>query len=188
MKRIVLTERDSNIIDFLKTFRCATSSTIANIFFNGSLRPCNRRLQYLRENNLIKSSQDYISSEKVHYFNKKPSQLKHSCMMTKFISKLYENKVEILKLKKEYKIGNVRSDLLAICRIDGVVKIFMVEICNTKAFDINKYIRLKESNLYKDVFPVFPDIIVVSNKNYNSKIFNIINIDKEFNNFGKIKE
>lgn len=160
MKRIILTERDNKIIEFLTLYKCATTSTISKLFFNNSLRPCNRRLKHLREHGFIKSSQEYVSIEKIHYINKKPTQLKHSCLCSEFACKMkLEN--NILKEKIEYKIGNVRADLLL---ITNDPKIYLIEICNTKPFDLNKYIKLKNSLIWKSVFPVFPTITVISDK------------------------
>ncbi len=164
MKRIILTERDEKIIEFLNTFKVATTSTIATIFFNSSKRPCTRRLKHLREHGFIKSSQEFVCLEQIHYINKKPTQLKHSTIVTNFISKLYENNVEILKCKSEFKIGNVRCDLLVVFRLNNNVVIYFVEVCNTKPFDINKYINLYKSNKWKEYFPVFPKILSISDK------------------------
>ena len=36
MKRILLTDRDQQIIDFLSEYKCDNTSSIADIFFNGS--------------------------------------------------------------------------------------------------------------------------------------------------------
>lgn len=160
MKRIILTERDNQIIEFLTNYKCASTSTISKLFFNDSLRPCNRRLKHLREHGFIKSSQEYVSTEKIHYINKKPAQLKHSCICSQFATYMKVNN-NILKEKIEYKIGNVRCDLLL---ITDEPKIFLIEICNTKPFDLNKYIKLKNSLEWKKVFPIFPTIIVISNK------------------------
>lgn len=171
MKRIILTERDNQIIDFLNNYKSAYTSTICNLFFNGSLRPCNRRLKHLREHGFIKSSQEYVSSEKIHYINKKPTQLKHSCICSQFASYMKLNN-NILKEKIEYKIGNVRCDLLM---VTDEPKIFLIEVCITKPFDLNKYIKLKNSLEWKKVFPVFPTIIVISDKTIKkSKELNII--------------
>lgn len=189
MKRIVLTERDKQIIDFLSEYKCATTTTISNIFFNGSKRPTTRRLKLLREHGLINSAQEFVCLEQIHYINKKPKQIKHTIIETNFISKLYENNIEILKLKKEFKIGNVRSDLLLVCKIDNKALIYFIEVCNTKPFDTNKYIRLKDSNYWKEYFPVFPSIIVISDKPItDSKYLNIISLNLSLNNFNKIKE
>lgn len=160
MKRIILTERDNNIIEFLNNYKCATTSTISKLFFNDSLRPCNRRLKHLREHGFIKSSQEYISTEKIHYINKKPTQLKHSCICSQFacMMKLNDN---IIKEKIEFKIGNVRCDLLM---INDKPEIYLIEICNTKPFDLNKYVKLKRSLVWRELLPVFPNIIVISDK------------------------
>ena len=85
MKRIILTKRDEEIIRFLSDYKCANTSTIANIFFNGSKRPCNRRLKNLKEHGFIKSSQEFVCLEQIHYINKKPTQIKHSTIVTNFI-------------------------------------------------------------------------------------------------------
>lgn len=183
MKRIVVTDRDNKIIKFLDEYKLATSSTIANIFFNGSIRPTTRRLKLLREHGFIKSYQEFISLEQVHYINRKPSQIKHTVIATNFISKLYENNIEILKLKKEFKIGTIRSDLLLVCRINKKTYIYFIEVCNTKPFDEKKYIKLKDSNLWKEYFPVFPSIIVISEKENISKYLDIINLNLKLDNF-----
>lgn len=188
MKRIILTNRDQEILNFLNEYKCANTSTIANIFFNGSKRPCTRRLKNLREHGFIKSSQDFVCLEQIHYINKKPTQIKHSTIVTNFIGELYKNNIEILKTKLEFKIDNVRSDLLLVCKVDGKTKIFFIEVCNTKKFDINKYIKLKNNNNWKEYFPIFPSIIVISNKPVDTnKDLNIITMDLDLNNFNNIK-
>ena len=89
----------------------------------------------------------------------------------------------------EFKIENVRSDLLLVCKINGKTKIYFIEVCNTKKFDIKKYLKLKESNAWRKVFPVFPEIIVISNKPVDTdQRLDIIEIDLELNNFNKIIE
>ena len=189
MKRIVLTERDKQIINFLSEYKCATTSTLAIVFFNGSKRPTTRRLKLLREHGLINSDQEFVCLEQTHYINKKPKQIKHTIIETNFISKLYENNIEILKLKKEFKIGNVRSDLLLVCKMNNKALIYFIEVCNTKPFDTNKYLKLKESRHWKEYFPVFPSIIVISDKPViDSKHLNIISLNLSLDNFNKIKE
>ena len=95
MKRIVLNDRDEKIIEFLKEYKCANTSTLATIFFNGSKRPCNRRLKNLREHGFINSSQEFVCLEQIHYVGKKPTQLKHSTILTNFIAKLHKNNINI---------------------------------------------------------------------------------------------
>lgn len=180
MKRIIITDRDEKIIEFLNIFKVATTSTIATIFFNGSKRPCSRRLKYLREHGFIKSSQEFICLEQIHYINKKPTQLKHNTIISNFIGKLHSENINILKLKKEFKIDSVRCDLLVVCEVDKKVQIYMVEVCNTKPFDLDKYIKLKRYGNWDKTFPVFPTIISISNKPVKtSKEINIIKYNLE---------
>lgn len=184
MKRIILTERDNQIIEFLNQYKCATTSTIANLFFNGSRRPTTRRLKHLREHGFIKSSQEYVSIEQIHYVSKKPSQLRHSCILSNFISKLHENNIEIIKTKVEFKIDNIRSDGLVICKINNDLKIFLIEVCITKKFDLKKYQKLKQNNNWKNIIPIFPTVIVISDKLVDiDKNLNIICMNLKLDNF-----
>ena len=188
MKRIILTKRDQEIIKFLSDYKCANTSTIANIFFNGSKRSCTRRLKNLREHGFINSSQEFVCLEMVHYIGRRPTQIKHSTIVSNFIGELYKNNIEVLKSKVEFKIDNVRSDLLLVCKVDGKTKIFFIEVCNTKKFDLNKYVKLKNNNKWKEYFPIFPSIIVISNKPIDTnKDLNIITMDLDLNNFNNIK-
>lgn len=187
MKRIVLTDRDEKIIDFLTSYKCATTSTMATLFFNGSSRPCSRRLQNLREHGFINSTQEFVSKEMIHYTNRKPTQLKHSCLVTSLLSEFKKLECDILKDKVEFKVGNIRSDLFIAIKHNNNNYIFLVEVCNTKKFDLKKYNKLYDSNYWREYFPVFPNILVISNKPVdNSNKFIINKCDLNFNELDKI--
>lgn len=177
MKRIILTERDKQIIQFLKDFKVATTTTIADLYFNSSLRPCQRRLKYLFEHGYIKSYQETVITEKIHYARKKPTNLKHALILSEFISKLKSNNIEVIKYKVPYKIDNVIADTFIAIRVNNKNLIYFVEVENTKQFDLEKYEKLYYSRNWKEVFPIFPGIIVISDKpiKVNNK-FNIISI------------
>lgn len=177
MKRIVITERDKEIIQFLKDFKVATTTTIADIYFNSSIRPCQRRLKHLSEHGYIKSYQENIITEKIHYVRKKPVNLKHALILSEFIAKLKINNIEILKYKVPYKIDNVIADAFIAIKVNNQNYIYFVEVENTKKFDLDKYEKLYYSRTWKDIFPIFPGIIVISDKQVkNNNKFNIINI------------
>lgn len=189
MRRIVLTKRDEEIINFLNEFKCATTSTLSKMFFNNSRRTTTRRLKLLKENNLINSSQEFVCLEQIHYLNRKPKQIKHTILITNFIGELYKNNIEILKLKKEFKIGFVRSDLLLVCKIKNKNFIYFIEVCNSKAFDVDKYVKLKKSLIWQEYFPVFPTIITISDKPVVfNKNLNIINMKLNLCDFYKLNE
>lgn len=177
MKRIVLTDRDKEIIQFLKDFKVATTTTIAQIYFNCSLRPCQRRLKYLCEHGYIKSHQENVITEKIHYVKRKPVNLKHALILSCFIAELKINNIEILKYKVPYKLDNVIADAFLALRINNKNSIYFVEVENTKKFDIGKYEKLYYGRAWKDIFPIFPNIIVISNKKIDkNKKLNIIDI------------
>ena len=177
MKRIILTDRDKEIIQFLKDFKVATTTTISDLYFNSSLRPCQRRLKYLYEHGYIKSYQENVISEKIHYVKRKPINLKHALILSQFIAQLKINNIEILKYKVPYKISNVIADAFIAIRINSQNYIYFVEVENTKKFDLNKYEKLYYSRYWKEMFPIFPGIIVITDKKVDiNRKFEIIEI------------
>ena len=181
MKRIILTDRDKQIIEFLNDFKCATTTAIANMFFNRSLRPTQRRLKYLREHGYIKSYQANILSENIHYIKKRPSQLQHSLILSSFISELKKSDIEILKYKVSYKLENIIADCFLAVRYKDKNHIYFIECENTKSFNLSKYEELYFNRKWKEVFPIFPGIIVISDRVVKkSNSFNVIDIKLDF--------
>lgn len=188
MKRIVITDRDKEIIQFLKDFKVASTNTISDLFFNSSLRPCQRRLKYLYEHGYINSYQENVITEKIHYVKRKPTNLQHALILSEFMSKLKINNIEVIKYKVPYKFENIIADAFIAIRINNKNLIYFVEVENTKQFDLEKYEKLYYSRSWKDIFPVFPGIIVITDKKVNrNNIFNIIKIGLDLSNFKNIK-
>lgn len=187
MKRIILTDRDYKIIEFIKDFKAATTSTIADIYFP-SLRTAQRRLKYLSEHGYIKAYQEHITLEKIYYIKKKPSQLKHSLILSSFIAELKKANIEILKYKVQFKLGNTIPDCLLVLSYNNKNYIYLVECENKKAFNVKKYEDLYYSRAYKDKLPTFPSIIVISNRTVKkSNKFDVIDIRLDFSNIDKLK-
>lgn len=183
MKRIVLQERDYNIIQFLKDFKVATTSTIADIFFNSSIRPTQRRLKFLTEHGYIRAYQENIITQKVYYIKRKPAQIKHSLILSSFIAELKKNNIDIIKYKVSYKLENIIADCFLALKINNKNYIYFVEVENTKKLDVKKYEDLYYSRKYKSVLPIFPSILVISNKQHTQhNKLDIKLIDTEFKN------
>ena len=181
MKRIVLQTRDKELIQFLKDFKCATTSTLTKMFFKGSSRVAQRRLKALGEHGYIKSYQENVITDKVHYVRKKPTQLKHSLILSDFIGELRSHGIDIIKYKCPLKISNVIADCFIAIRYNDKNHIFFIEVENTKSFDCKKYEDLYYSRKYKESFPVMPNIIVISDRKITkSNNFKVIGIDTEF--------
>lgn len=167
MKKIVITNRDKEIIQFLKDFKAATTTTISDLFFNSSVRPCQRRLKFLNEHGYIKSYQENVITEKIHYIKRKPTNLQHALILSKFIAKLKISNIEILKYKVHYKIDNIIADAFIAIRVQNENRIYFVEVENTKKFNLEKYEKLYYSRSWKEVFPIFPGILVITNRKVN---------------------
>ncbi|MFI3211128.1 MAG: hypothetical protein R3Y64_08815 [Peptostreptococcaceae bacterium] len=184
MKRIILTDRDKQIIQFLKDFKVADTNTLANIFFNGSARPTQRRLKHLTEHGYIKNFQENINLHKIHYVNKKPIQIKHNLILSSFITELKKLDIEIIKYKVPYKFKNIIADMFICFKYRNSTYIYFVEVENTKKFDLDKYLKLFDSGEYKEVFPVMPPILVISNKTVPKEInkLTIVDVKTDFSN------
>lgn len=187
MSRVKLQDRDVKIIEFLKDNKCADTTTLSNIYFNGSLRSCQHRLKKLCDNGDLKAFRENILSQNIYYVKKKPSSWKHALKVTQFIAELHKLGIEILKIKTPFKCGNLIADSLIICRVNGDVKILWLEVELTKFFNLTKYEDLYYSRKWKEVLPTFGAIVTVSDKNVktNDK-FNIIKIDTEFKNIDEL--
>lgn len=187
MSRVKLTDRDINLIEFLKENKVADTQTLSHIFFNSSLRSCQHRLKKLCDNGDIKAFRENILSQNIYYVKKKPSSWKHALKVTQFIAELHKLGIEILKIKTPFKCGNLIADSLIICRVNGDVKILWLEVELTKFFNLTKYEDLYYSRKWKEVLPTFGAIVTVSDKNVktNDK-FNIIKIDTEFKNIDEL--
>lgn len=185
MKRIVITDRDKEIIQFLKDFKVATTTTISDLYFNSSIRPCQRRLKFLSEHGYIKSYQENVITEKIHYVGRKPINLKHALILSDFISKLKLNDIEIIKYKVPFKIENLIADAFIAIKKHNKNYIYFVEVENTKKFNLSKYEQLYYSRSWKEIFPIFPGIIVISDRKVNkNSIFNIVDIKLDLSNLG----
>lgn len=185
--RVKLQDRDIKIIEFLNNNKCADTESLSHIFFNSSLRACQHRLKKLQDNGDIKAFRENILSSNIYYTKRKPTSYKHAIKVTQFIAELQKLNIEIIKYRVPYKLANIIADGLFVIKINGDIKIMFLEVELTKFFNLNKYEELYYSRKYKEVFPIFPSIIVITDKkvNTNNK-FNIIKIDTEFKNIEDI--
>lgn len=161
-----LTDRDNQIIDFIKTCGVVDTETICKMFFDGGLRTCQIRLKKLVDSKHIKKiERETFLDQNVFYINKKPKQLKHKLLFSKFVAELQCLGAEILKIKSPLKIGNVIADGFITYSLNGEYKILFVEIELTKYFNLKKYEELYYSRKWKEMFPVYPGIAVITDKN-----------------------
>lgn len=183
-----LTDRDNQIIDFIATCGVADTETICKMYFDGGLRTCQIRLKKLVDNKYLKKiERETFLEQNVFYVNKKPKQLKHKLLFSKFVAELQLLGAEILKIKSPLKINNVIADGFIAYKLGGENKILLVEIELTKYFNLKKYEELYYSKKWKEMFPVFPSIAVITDKNVEkSTRFTVIDIKTDFENIKNI--
>lgn len=185
---IRLTSRDEKIKSFLEEVTIASTSTISEIFFNGSTRSCQYRLRQLVDYKVIKSFRPSIIEENLFYVKNKPRNYKHKIIFSSLLAELHRLNVEVLKYRCPYRIGEIIADGLIVIRINGKVKIYFVEGELSKKLDVNKYEDLYYSRKWKEVFPVFPSILCITNKSIviDHKVLDIRKVNLEFNGLDQL--
>ena len=187
-----ITEKDLKIVEFLDIVGVADTSTINKMFFNNSVKACKNRMKPLYDFKLVKRmDRIYINQEYVYYTKKKPKQLEHKLLFSRFVAELKYGGAEIIKIKCPLKISDVIADGFIVYKVNETTRIALVEVENQKSFKSNmsKYKSLYRSMAWKEYFNVFPNIIIVSNER-EIKIddLNLIFIKKDFSNIDKILE
>ncbi len=183
-----LTARDDKIIEFIKSVSVADTTTLNQLFFNNSTRACQRRMKILVDAKLVKRlERKYLNQEYIYYVSRVPKQLEHKLLLSQLIGKMHEVGAEIIKIKSPLSVASVIADGFIVYRLEGRVRMALIEVERSKEFDKDKYIEVVNCNEFKDMFPVKPLIIVLSdNKPISMDLFKIINIKTDFSNIKNI--
>jgi hypothetical protein len=179
----MLVQRDLEIIDFISTFKAVSSKHIQQVF-KISPTVANRRLREVIKTNEIKRIRDNFTMNYLYYVEK-PT--KHKLIVADFYSQLI-NQCEIIKFEREFKVDNIQPDVFCECKKNGYRYLMFVEVqLSNVEVNIQKYEDCFSSGQWKNIFSIFPRIIVISDKRYNiySKL-TIIQIDSEFKEINKI--
>ncbi|WP_297136390.1 hypothetical protein [Terrisporobacter sp.] len=94
-------------------------------------------------------------------------------VFSQLLAELKTKEIEILKYRCPLKCGNVIADGFIAIRVDNINKIYFVEVERTKKLDIDKYIELYYSRKWKEVFPIMPSILCIT----DSKVKNNSRLD-----------
>ncbi|CEP82660.1 hypothetical protein [Paraclostridium sordellii] len=183
-----LTDRDIQIIDFIKSVGITDTETISKIFFAGGLRTCQIRLKKLVDNKYLKRiDKENFLDQHLFYVNKKPMQIKHKLLFSKFVAELVELGATIIKIKCPYQIANIIPDGFIAFELDGEKKTAFVEIELSKYFKVKKYDEFYYSKKWKELLPTFPSIVVVSDKKVQkSNAYTVIDIKTNFEDIRNI--
>lgn len=171
MSNIKLTDRDKQILAFIKEYKIANTSTIARLYFP-SIATCEKRLRKLCDNRLLNRYRDNILTEYVYYKGSRPTNIKHSLAISRVYS-LLATEYQVLKCKREYEIKYknklIRSDLMAIVKLNNKIVPILFEIELSKAYD-NKYSDYIQGNYWQQLFGEKPIVVVISNRTPKSSI------------------
>lgn len=173
---IVITERDQSIKSFLEEVSVADTKTIHTLFFtNTSLRNAQKRLHELTSIRFIKVYRENVISQNIYYSKNKCKNIAHKIVFSQLLAKLKRQNIEVLKYRTPFIIDNVIADGLIVIKVNNQVKIYFVEIERTKKLNISKYEELYYSRKYLEKFPVFPNILVITDKKQDTD-HNVLNI------------
>lgn len=178
-----ITERDIKILEFLKEVNVSDTKTLSILFFNGSLRRCNQRLKILKDHKKIKCFRENILSPNIYYIGRKPTNWKHKIVFSQLLGVLQLNNIKILKYRTPFIVGNIIADGFIAINVDGINRIYFVEVERTKKLDTDKYIDLYYSRKWKDIFPVMPSILLITDKGFkNNSVLDIKKISLNLEN------
>ena len=164
-----LMQRDKDIIEFIRTVKAVDAESISVIYFNGSLRSCQKRLKILSDADYIRRFRVDHWSEYIYYVGNKPKQWNHDIYLSRLINQLQMEGAEILKVKGSTKVGDVITDGIVAVKKDGFIKIYFIEIEKHYRIEtIDKYKRLYDSGEWREAgFKTFPALILICDKNIN---------------------
>ena len=201
---IRLTNRDIQIIEFLKEFRVVSTSDLMELFnFNQS--SVNRRMKQLMEEFKDIKKIDYnptynfyndkyeckLKNENVYYWKRKSKSIEHDLLINKVYMELLNNKDFVIKeFKREYKI--TLDDFTVI--VDGYILIeyrgreyeYLLELENNKNWSYKKYYKLEQEGI------ILPPLVICTNRrivNYCKNLeiikikLNLSDIDKWLKDF-----
>jgi len=156
----MITDRDYEVIEFLKSYKVASTDTIAELFYNGKLRTAQYRLKCLAEKKQIKRSREAVTNQYI-YYTKKPAQLRHSLLITDFYRELNRYTSSVVFFAREPDVCGKRPDAVFGYKINGCECLGLLEVeISNKGFDRDKYCNKK----FLDFFPIAPKLFIVTNQ------------------------
>lgn len=162
---IKLTDRDYEVLSFIKEYKCADTDTLTRLFFQ-SKPTCEKRLRKLVECNKLNRYREDILHPYVYYKGQRPTNIKHSLAIARVYS-ILQSEYEVVKCKREYQLKYynkvLQCDLLVVIRRYGKLYPIIVEIDLTKCYS-SKYDSFINTKYYQQYFPSEPIVLVISNR------------------------
>ena len=161
----MLTDRDATVIRYLTEFRAAHTSTLAALFFP-HYRTAARRLTAMASQGDLKRARVGVTREYVYWVPPKPKQLRHALTVTDFDREL-SSVATVEQRCAEKAVGGVRPDAILVYRYRDRRYLACLEVQLSRVpVDLDKYVRLLLSGEWRGCWPVFPQIIVVTDQRF----------------------
>lgn len=170
-------DRDQKALDFIETFKIATSKQVSDIVYN-NIDIANRRLKKLTDDKLLYRIYNPIGLGYVYSINKIKStkQLRHKLLRNEFYFKLLELGVTITNILVEPQYGSLRPDMLVQFTYNYRNYAYLIEVeCSNNTIDTNKYNNwwLME---YKQYLKVPIPVLYVTEKRVNKARYDYLKV------------
>lgn len=176
----MITKRDRIMLCYLEQYEAARTTSL--LMFYNDIRTCQRRLKILHDTKKIGRYREDINSEYIYYI-KKPKQLRHRVILTDFLRE-FSKITDIKSCKnKDVQVGHIRPDAVIGYVLNGKKDVAFVEIqISNLSLDTQKYEKLYYSGAWKEIFPVFPQIIAVTDRKIPETELKVIKVNEDLSN------
>ena len=197
-----LTNRDIQVMEFIKEFRVASTSDLMELFgFNQS--GCNRRMKQLMEEFKDLKKLEYnpthnfyndkykigLKNQNVYYWKRKSKSIEHDLLINRFYIELLDRQKEgiiVKEFKREHRITledfTVIADAYILIEYKGMESEYLLELENQKGFNYKKYYKLEVEDI------IVPPVIVCTDRRvYNyCKNLEVIKVKLNLSDINKV--
>lgn len=157
-----LTDRDIQIITYMKDIGCISSSQIQRLFTMNQSKQSKRmkilidefnikKIKYNPTHNFYDNTKQLLKNENVYYIGKKSKCIEHDLLLNEFYIKLLQEqkcgyKVKLFDTKFRINVDGfvVIPDVRLIIEYDDAEYEYLVELENNKSFNYKKYYALEQ--------------------------------------------
>ncbi len=180
-----LTQRDISAIDFINTYRVATTMTLTDYIYNNYNVGTRRLKRLVDEGYLLR---ERISSGEWVYYTQRNKCIMNDLMITNCIVGLLKKGVEVERIVYDKKVEKLLIDAVVGCSYNNNKFVLLIESELIKTFNKVKYDKLFKGDLYKDYFPIKPIVVVIDNKPIEySDYYTVIRLNRDMSNFEKLE-
>lgn len=173
-----LTERDIGVVDFINTYKVATTKMLVDMHYN-NYNVGTRRLKSMVDNGYLKRCR--IATGEWVYYEGDGSLIMHNLMITKFIIALKEKGVRVKEVSYNAKIEGEEVDVAIIVSYDDKEYMLLVESELIDSFKKYKYENIfKKSSTVRGYNPI---VVVIDNKPLSTDVnYTLVRLERSMEN------